>query len=211
MERPRPGRRGSIGGQAARSPADREVGREQAGEEHHLRGDEQDHPEDRVADPAACVVGQPRDGRCARGDGRACLCGRQRSTSRSSMPRLERRSAPLLATGGRACGCVRRGERRTAAARSGSRAGGRSCTAAAASVVAHSSVLPSHGSSPAIFAAPERDEHVPEERHHARRAIMKPPIVAARFNSFQPRVGVVGDPPGHARPGRACASGRTSG
>ena len=42
-----------------------------------------------------------------------------------------------------------RGSGRRAAARSGSAAAGRSCTAAAGEVVAHSSVLPSHGSSPA--------------------------------------------------------------
>ena len=42
-----------------------EVGREEAGEEHHLGGDEQEHPEDRVADPAAGVVGEPRRPGCA--------------------------------------------------------------------------------------------------------------------------------------------------
>ena len=46
--------------------ADVEVGREEAGEEHHLGGDEQQHPEDDVADAAALVVGVARRPGCAR-------------------------------------------------------------------------------------------------------------------------------------------------
>jgi hypothetical protein len=62
----RPGRRGGP---------DAEVGGEQPREEHDLRADEQDHPEDRVADPAARVVSQPGD-RVVLGHGMAGVAGR---------------------------------------------------------------------------------------------------------------------------------------
>ncbi len=91
-----------------------EVGREQPGEEHHLRGDEQEHPEDRVADPAAGVVRQLGDRAVlVRGVAGSSVVSRHRSVvaqcvSRPAVAEVEQRVAP-----------------------SGSPGAGRSCTAAA--------------------------------------------------------------------------------
>ncbi len=126
---------------------DAEVGGEQPAEEHHLGGDEQQHPEDGIADAPVGVMGHRRE--------RVVLDGQRRGIGRH---RHRSVSAPPSGRGGG----------RTAVARSGSRAGDRSCTAGGGDEVAHSRVLPSHGSSPAIGAAAQRQEDVPQEHEHAR-------------------------------------------
>ena len=93
-----------------------EVGREQPAEEHHLRGDEQEHPEDRVADAAVGVVRHRGERVVLRRDGVGLAAGRYRH-----------RRCPLSA---RPSG---RAGRRRPVAPSGSRGGGRSCRRAAAS------------------------------------------------------------------------------
>jgi hypothetical protein len=63
-----------------RRGADAEVGREQPREEHDLGADEQDHPEDRVADPAPGVVGEARH-RVVLGHRVARIAGRDRAAA----------------------------------------------------------------------------------------------------------------------------------
>ena len=142
--------------------AGREVGGEEAGEEHHLGGDEQEHPEDRVADPPLGVPATarraPRRGACVTPDCGA-LAGRRRPSS--SAFGASSSSARRARRGRRA-----RGGRRTAGARSGSPGRRSKLYGGGGDEVAHSRVLPSHGIVAGDLAVAERDEDVPDERQH---------------------------------------------
>src|SRR4029079_4013224 len=139
---------------------------EQPGEEHHLRADEQDHPEDRVADPAPRVVGQAAD-RAVLGRRVARIPGRDDPDVRGHQWETVR---PL---------------RRSKSGRS-ERISGRwsKLYGGGGELVAHSRVFASHGSSPATF--PLRSE----TKTFQRKGSMLAPIsrlrnVAARLRRFQ--------------------------
>ena len=188
VRRPDAGRRRRSLGEAG---PEREVGREQARRRTSPREVMNSSiPRTGLPIPPAAVGGGGR--RVGVGGGEGGGVGRHRSLPVSARP------------SGRA-------GRRTPGARSGSPAGGRSCTGGGGDEVAHSRVLASHGSSPAIL--PLRSETNTFQRNGSiEAAMMNPPIVASEVELVP-----AGRRSRSRRSGGACprgpagASGRTSG